>query len=330
MKLSKKTIFFLTFKIFIINLFLFHNDIKASGNRTHLNENEVAAIHKFREKGKYGNLKKITPFDPQSTYAKSIIFLKSSEKTCPLVIKIFKDIKSYHKEKKQLKETILYIRLVNKLGANCPYTLPKIMEYKGSTVVNNEGSVLLTKAKGKTLKEFIKKTSIYDNEKLKDVFFQTGYQLGTLNGLFFKKNDKEILFHPDDNSRNYIYDIKKKQLYMIDTAGMKIKKVNSVDINDHGILLGFKVAIKFAYQNLNEPPEDLAKKRSILLRNTIALRSFFKGYAEGLTGQGVTNNIKSEYNHLIQSEEFVNSLKKCNEISKRAGFPEIPLEKLNE
>lgn len=253
-----------------------------------------------------------------SQYTKRLLF--ASSESCPIVVKVFKGIKSYESELKQLEKlpiiTKLYASLVNSLGESCDTDLPVLMEYHGAAKFTKEdntqsGVAVLSEAKGKTLKDIIyDEIDNYDNEKIIKEFTSMGKQFGELDSLFYSKNKGEILIHPDSHEGNFMYDGQK--LYWVDTAGLymsnqypKLTRFGFIKdgLNLEIMVLGYHIAgekVSFLYDDIVKrvSKNSFAKNVNRLHKLILALRSVFEGYINQLKKNNIQAgpNIEAYYN----------------------------------
>ncbi|MGN6670907.1 MAG: hypothetical protein ACTHJ4_05150 [Candidatus Nucleicultricaceae bacterium] len=185
-----------------------------------------------------------------SVYTDHLIFIKDKN-SCPMVAKVFRNLEDFLLENKQLKEEDAYIGTVNELKTSCDYPLPIITRRLGKIELEGVGVILLEKAKGKTLKDIYMNLESMQDSKIKEIYHTIGTQFGELDSLMFA-NKHQILFHSDGHHGNFLYDEKDKQLYWIDTAGIKF-------VEDYSEIPN----LKLFSQNLNNASQSLSIKQKL-------------------------------------------------------------------
>lgn len=158
-----------------------------------------------------------------SRFAEKIIFIKENNGK-EFVAKVFRNLSFFKEEETSLSSQDKYVKLIAELETKHNKKLPSLMEYKGTTTVNEKGIILLTKANGKTLKKISEEINEIADEKIAKIFNNVGNQLGELDALCYLHNNKNLIAHPDSHGGNLIYDEDEDQLHLIDTAGLKDEK----------------------------------------------------------------------------------------------------------
>lgn len=248
------------------------------------------------------NYKVIIP--KNSSFAEKVIFLK--ENSCELVAKVFMNPDCYKEEKKKflLPEASKYVKLTKDLGEQYQKKLPVLMEYKGSSVVEGKGIILLTKGKGKTFTEISEQVDEIPDEKIIKIFKSIGAQIGHLDSLFYLYNDGNLLVHPDPKPGNVTYDEDEDQFYWIDTAGIYLKKKDLIlrDLDFVSLLhvAAFDPGMSFGSpapcENWSEQDAENFHKKA--KKHLLAHKSLYEGYAYAL----IENQLS--YTNLFETENF--------------------------
>ena len=277
-------------------------------------------IKKLQELGLISSPRKVQTILPKdSQHTDRIIFIKDS-KSCKLVAKIFKEISQYKDENEKLPSEDMYLKAVNELRIKCGMKLPLIIEYKGSTVEGGQGIILVTRAKGKSLEEISNKINEIDDGRIISIFKSIGNQLGRLDSLFYKNNDKKILIHPDTKLANFTYHEKEDQLYWIDTSGLSFQEryptLNSFSFVNNQlrnfIIYGNKkdkwnsyIYVPFYF--MNYPKIDAENFYISAKKHFLALRSLYEGYGSALKQNRLDlTPLIQEYESTFESQINVN------------------------
>ena len=131
------------------------NDLKSFKDELTLLQKSESVVEGLKKEGfipESSSVEKV--IDPKTWRTNAIIFIKD-ENSCPVVAKVFKSVKSFVEEHKAVTQGVSYAELVNELRKNCGLPLPIIVAPRGGVVIEGVGVLLLEKAKGKSLAEYI-------------------------------------------------------------------------------------------------------------------------------------------------------------------------------
>jgi hypothetical protein len=201
------------------------------------------AFEKIKSAFNYVNSKKYTihtPFIKPLNKEIAILSPVEPEEHSPLVAKFFKkNLKPYINEKRSLDRLGSIKDLLDKLKEKDDhnYDIPILTKYYGGAQVVNEqgeeeGILLLGKAKGKPLKKIQDNLSILKFTEIDTIYNAIGKQMGGLDALICSNMKVEnngllkVLHHPDSHSDNFFYDYNDGKLYWIDLAGIKYSFVD--------------------------------------------------------------------------------------------------------
>lgn len=298
-----------------------------------------------------GTPQKIKVITPRSMNTDRVIFItdvtdKGSQK---LAAKIFKGILPYEEEKGQFLLMHEYVNIVTSLSKEYDKKLPLLMEYKGTIIESGKGVILLTKTKGKSIKEISNGLPETPDAQVQKIFNNIGAQLGHLDSLSFIKN-KNRLIHPDSHLENFTYDEKTDQLYWLDTAGLKLKETRP-SLNDFSfasrqlrelVLSGTDHKYRSRYDNYKSPPyesfseEEIKDVFNTTQKYLLALKSTYEGYGQAMKENKLdTSYLRDEYRKLFDQDVSVRGgyfrleyeLKKMNRAFEKWNLPPIELSK---
>lgn len=232
-----------------------------------------------------------TIYPNNSSNTKKVIFVKEKNGD-KLALKVFKDTITFEIEKEKLSAEKEHIKIVKEYAKKYNKKLPILMEYQGAAIVEEDGVIQLSKAKGKTFTQLveqlneksteqIKETS---TEQIKETFNNIGLQFGHLDSLLYVHNSNQILIHPDSHEANFTYDEKTKQLYWIDTAGLHFQN-QQPDIN-HFKFAGFlniaalNIGNKLLAQTCSI--QEIKQSHTTIKNLLLASKALYEGYGRAM------------------------------------------------
>ena len=233
------------------------------------------------------------------------------------VVKIFRDTgPAFQEEKKLIEDGTVenYIKMLKEYASEDPThsDVPVLIDYKKTTTFQGRGIIIMSKARGKSLKKIFDDIETMDDKDIEKMCTKIGLQTGNITYLFYNKNEEKTIGHPDPFHFNYMYNRKKDQLYWIDLVGIHLSPYPS-ETNDatilslaNGLFLSYKeggsdinVVEQKLLDNLENGQPDLAI-RSIQKR----LLAFGKIYEAYMQANGLINH-ESIMNHIkIQKNIF--------------------------
>jgi hypothetical protein len=290
-----------------------------------------------------GNPQKIKIMNTEfAFYSDKIIFIKDAE-GCKRVGKVFKKIEEYEIEKNFFLKETSYVHMVKSLQQNSKMKLPLLIEYKGAIDFEERGMILLTRAKGKTLRSICEGMPTLSSQRIGEIFSNVGNQLGALDALLYKRY-KETLLHPDLNLDNLLLD-KNNQLSLIDLVGIKMSWIPPCLITKCKFVDELRIDCIYikqydpSTQSFHHPvvtsflekceQEEAIETINFLKKRLLALQSLYTGYATALRTQNLRRAgklLQFEYNNYTNDLLYIDFKDNChmiNEVLLRNGWEPI-------
>jgi len=248
-------------------------------------EKAEALVQGLKREGFVSASARIEKIKSEDILSGNVIFIKDRN-SCPLVAKVFHTATDFVREHKYITRGVSYAELVNELRKTCDYPLPIIVGPKGGLFIEGVGVILLEKAEGKSINDYISMVPSMPEEQIKALFSKMGEQFGALDALMLK-NVGKLLMHTDSHGDNFFYDAVNNQVYWIDnagTCGLQMLKIDDglkhlffTNPSAKFTLSLEEIITKYSLIDKNSA-EKVEEYYRLLKKRLISLKSFSQGY----------------------------------------------------
>lgn len=247
-----------------------------------------------------------------------------------LAVKIFNDNSKFNAELSEIRKSQETFKEFESLAQKTTRNLPIITKPLEPIPKMKSGLVIiLSGAHGTNLESIIAQLPSMKMDKIREIFFEIGVQLGNLQLLMNTEKENFSLIHPDSHAANFMYDDINKQLYWIDTANITFRR--DIFLNRDLSHIDFKfidgiasrmmaTSSKPAQHILKQLEQDLDREEvqsivTLIENSLLAINCLFEGFKSSLKTDddvGYYNYTKSdlyEYNEnfldLISIDKFI-------------------------